>query len=151
MESQEDIDTPRGLPQGVSTTDAASNPERGGKGYGGSIMTSQPDKRRKRSAHLLIGDRQRRGRCLFAQRSGAGVWSPDRLHQGIGVSSHYLRRMEISAVLKGHNGCVNTVTATPDGQYWITGSDDTRLMVRSRCPVLVPSGIVLQCGETKRC
>ncbi|CAN0184262.1 unnamed protein product, partial [Hapterophycus canaliculatus] len=28
-----------------------------------------------------------------------------------------------------HARCVNTVTCTPDGSYWITGSDDTKLMI----------------------
>ncbi|CAM9357534.1 unnamed protein product [Discosporangium mesarthrocarpum] len=37
--------------------------------------------------------------------------------------------MEESGILEGHTGCVNTVTATPDGQWWITGSDDTKIMV----------------------
>lgn len=80
----------------------------------------------------LIRMRQQRGRMRFVSRTGAGVWSPDPLQQAMGRYPHFLRRMKLSAVLKGHEGCVNTISATPDGKYWITGSDDLKVKVRCR-------------------
>lgn len=80
----------------------------------------------------LIRARQRHGRVRFVGRPGAGVWSPDPLQQATGKYPHFLRRMEISGELSGHKGCVNTISATPDGKYWITGSDDLKLKVRIR-------------------
>lgn len=82
------------------------------------------------SLPFLLRERQRHGHAgRFVSREGAGVWSPDPLHRVVGGSPHMLRRLELSAELKGHRGCVNTVSCTPDARYWITGSDDTMLMV----------------------
>jgi len=52
-----------------------------------------------------------------------------RLNDVVGKSSMYIRRLELSGKLKGHNGCVNTVTFTPDGRWCLTGSDDCKLML----------------------
>lgn len=101
---------------------------------------SMPDasKTRKRAAHpgssssvyLLLRERQKIGQAgRFVTREGAGVWSPDPLQRAVGSSPDILRRMQLSGELKGHRGCVNTVSCTPDGRYWITGSDDMKLMV----------------------
>ena len=79
---------------------------------------------------LLVAERQSRGRSgRFVAREGAGAWGPDPLYRSLGGSAHVLRRLKLSGELKGHRGCVNTVSCTPDGKYWITGSDDTMLMV----------------------
>lgn len=66
---------------------------------------------------------------MFLARPAAGVWSPDPLHRAFAGNAHTLRRLELSGELRGHGGCVNTVSCTPDGRYWITGSDDMKLMV----------------------
>lgn len=85
------------------------------------------------SLTLMLKEREIRGRAgRFVSRNGAGSWSPDPLHRSLGGSAHVLRRLKISDELKGHRGCVNTVSCTPDGKYWITGSDDTMLMVSLR-------------------
>lgn len=82
------------------------------------------------SLPLMLREREIRGRAgRFVSRDGAGVWSPDPLHRSLGGSAHVLRQLKMSGELKGHRGCVNTVSCTPDGKYWITGSDDTMLMV----------------------
>lgn len=93
------------------------------------------------SVHTLLRDRQRFGRPGFLARPGAGVWSPDPLHRAFAGSAHTLRRLELSGELRGHGGCVNTVSCTPDGRYWITGSDDMKLMVS----VLLLSGYLRSC------
>lgn len=84
------------------------------------------------SIHTLLRERQRLGRPAFLARPGAGVWSPDPLHRVFAGNAHTLRRLQLSGELRGHGGCVNTVSCTPDGRYWITGSDDMKLMVRGR-------------------
>ncbi|CAM9888564.1 unnamed protein product, partial [Scytosiphon promiscuus] len=81
-----------------------------------------------RSIHTLLMERQRRP-CKFVTREGAGVWSPDPLQRAFASDPRTLRRLQLSGELRGHAGCVNTVSCTPDGKYWITGSDDTMLMV----------------------
>lgn len=99
------------------------------------------------SIHALLLERQRRGLGgRLVTREAAGVWGPDPLHRAFGGSPHTLRRLEISGVLRGHDGCVNTVSCTPDGRYWITGSDDQKLMVRFKkscifffCDVVTPA------------
>lgn len=83
-----------------------------------------------RSIHQLLRERQRRGSVRFLAREGAGVWSPDPLQRTFASEPHTLKRLQLSGELRGHMGCVNTVSCTPDGRYWITGSDDTKLMVR---------------------
>lgn len=72
------------------------------------------------SISIFLRERQRRALGGFRSRE---------LQQAFGRSPHVLRRLELSAELVGHRGCVNTVTCTPDGRYWITGSDDMKLMV----------------------
>lgn len=80
--------------------------------------------------HELIRARQRHGRVRFVSRVACGTWSPDALQQGVGRNGSFLRRLKLSGpLLKGHRRCVNTVTATPDGKFWITGSDDLRVKV----------------------
>lgn len=79
--------------------------------------------------HRLLLERQKRGGARFVSREGAGMWSPDPLQRAVGAQPYYLRKMKLSGELRGHRGCVNTVTATPDGKYWITGSDDMELKV----------------------
>lgn len=80
--------------------------------------------------HELIRARQKHGRVRFVSRVACGTWSPDALQQGVGRNGSFLRRLKLSGpLLKGHRGCVNTVTATPDGKFWITGSDDLRVKV----------------------
>ena len=88
------------------------------------------DPRFSSSVHVQLRERQRRGHAgRFVAREGAGVWSPDPVNRTFGGNANVLRRLELSGTLAGHTGCVNTVSCTPDGQYWITGSDDTDLMV----------------------
>ena len=88
------------------------------------------DPRFSSSIHVLLRERQRRGLAGgFVAREGAGVWSPDPVTRAFASDPSVLRRLELSGTLAGHTGCVNTVSCTPDGQYWITGSDDTDLMV----------------------
>lgn len=89
--------------------------------HGSSVCPSVPK---------LVRAREAYGRMCFVSREGAGVWSPDPLQQAIGKCPHFLRKMDLDAELIGHRGCVNTISATPDGMYWITGSDDLRLKVR---------------------
>lgn len=84
---------------------------------------------RSTNIHDLIRARQKHGRVRFVSRVAAGMWSPDELQQTVGRDGHFLRKLKLSAVLKGHRGCVNTVSATPDGKYWITGSDDQKVKV----------------------
>lgn len=80
--------------------------------------------------HVLLRERQRRGHTgRFVAREGAGVWSPDPVNRTFGGNASVLRKLKLSGILVGHTGCVNTVSCTPDGRYWITGSDDTDLMV----------------------
>lgn len=88
------------------------------------------DPRFSSSIHVLLRERQRRGHAgRFVAREGAGVWSPDPVNRTFGGNASVLRRLQLSGTLAGHTGCVNTVSCTPDGRYWITGSDDTDLMV----------------------
>jgi WD40 repeat protein len=42
----------------------------------------------------------------------------------VSASTDMLQRLQLSSVLKGHHGCVNTVSFAPDGQLLISGSDD---------------------------
>ncbi len=44
-------------------------------------------------------------------------------------ASSTVRRLECQGTLKGHNGCVNTVSFSSDGQIVLTGSDDCRLIL----------------------
>lgn len=102
------------------------------------------DPRFSTSMHVLLRERQRRGRASrFVAREGAGVWSPDPVNRTFGGNASVLRRLELSGTLAGHTGCVNTVSCTPDGRYWITGSDDMDLMVRT--PVIILYCVVLPC------
>lgn len=111
---------PRPMPDGNRTRGHGKQPN------GRSVGLSHSS-----SIHLLLRERQICGRGgRFVAREGAGVWSPDPLHRALGSNPHFLRRMQRSGELKGHNGCVNTVSCTPDGKYWITGSDDMKIMVR---------------------
>lgn len=41
-----------------------------------------------------------------------------------GVQNGYIYRLRRSHELIGHDGCVNTVCFTPDGQSLLSGSDD---------------------------
>jgi len=40
-----------------------------------------------------------------------------------------LERFRLDGRLRGHLGCVNTVAFSDDGDFCVTGSDDTYLMV----------------------
>ncbi len=40
-----------------------------------------------------------------------------------------VRRLECQGSMKGHDGCVNTVSFSSDGQVALTGSDDCKLML----------------------
>lgn len=110
----------------AATTSAASKkrPSRAAES-----LAHRPPPRPSSSIHTLLRDRQRRGRPMFLARPGAAAWSPDPLHRAFAGNAHTLRRLKLSGELRGHGGCVNTVSCTPDGQYWITGSDDMKLMV----------------------
>ncbi len=44
-------------------------------------------------------------------------------------ASSTVRRLECQGSLKGHYGCVNTVSFSSDGQIALTGSDDCKLML----------------------
>ena len=44
------------------------------------------------------------------------------------INSRYLvERFRLSAILEGHEGCVNTALFSEDGDFVITGSDDTEI------------------------
>ncbi len=44
-------------------------------------------------------------------------------------ASSTVRRLECQGSLKGHHGCVNTVSFSSDGQIVLTGSDDCKLIL----------------------
>lgn len=79
------------------------------------------------SIHTLLRERQRYGAGRFLTREGRR--SVDPLQFAYGSNPNTLRRLERSGELRGHDGCVNTVSCSPDGKYWISGSDDLKLMV----------------------
>ncbi|CAN0095273.1 unnamed protein product, partial [Ectocarpus sp. 8 AP-2014] len=79
------------------------------------------------SIHTLLRERQRRGAGRFLTREGRRSVCP--LHYAYGGNPNTLRRLELSGELRGHDGCVNTVSCSPDGKYWISGSDDLKLMI----------------------
>ena len=61
------------------------------------------------------------------RRQICGSPSADRAQLGFNQST--VERLERTATLAGHRGCVNTVTFTPDGSLLMTGSDDCRIML----------------------
>ncbi len=59
-------------------------------------------------------------------------------------ASSTVRRLECQGSLKGHYGCVNTVSFLSDGQIALTGSDDCKLILHDvgslKCLSTVHSG-----------
>jgi WD40 repeat protein len=59
--------------------------------------------------------------------------SPSVTHQAISrrvcTAPSTLERFRLDGRLRGHVGCVNTVSFSDEGEFCVTGSDDTYLMV----------------------
>jgi WD40 repeat protein len=59
--------------------------------------------------------------------------NPGKFHENINavglIDEYILRRMETSAVLGGHNGCVNSLQWDHTGEYLISGSDDQHINI----------------------
>lgn len=70
-------------------------------------------------------------KCVWDRQSGgaARAASPLQQRRACSRSLELVQRMELSAVLEGHQGCVNTVAFDPEGRLLVSGSDDQRILV----------------------
>ncbi|KAL4458237.1 hypothetical protein ABPG75_013102 [Micractinium tetrahymenae] len=48
-------------------------------------------------------------------------------HPPVGWSTTLVKRLKLERTLEGHDGCVNTVHFSPDGQLLVSGSDDMQI------------------------
>jgi hypothetical protein len=55
--------------------------------------------------------------------------NPSPAPQPPGPASSQLQRMQLTSMLEGHEGCVNTVTFDPTGRLLVSGSDDQSIMI----------------------
>lgn len=58
------------------------------------------------------------------ERQRGRLGGPTGFQRRASAASELVERLELQRQLSGHDGCVNTVAFTPDGQRLISGSDD---------------------------
>ncbi|KAJ1967920.1 hypothetical protein IWQ62_001559 [Dispira parvispora] len=54
-------------------------------------------------------------------------WTPTRFRQCVSTHPYTIDQLRVTNVLDGHTGCVNTLQWSSNGQWLLSGSDDTRL------------------------
>ncbi|KAJ1653845.1 hypothetical protein IWQ61_006113 [Dispira simplex] len=54
-------------------------------------------------------------------------WTPTRFRKCVYTHPYMIEQLRITNVLDGHTGCINTLQWSSNGQWLLSGSDDTRL------------------------
>ncbi|XP_060271836.1 DDB1- and CUL4-associated factor 6 isoform X21 [Ovis aries] len=81
-----------------------------------------------------------------------GLEDPSRLRSRYLGRREFIQRLKLEATLNVHDGCVNTICWNETGEYILSGSDDTKLVISnpySRKIMTVPNDpyTFLSCGE----
>ncbi|XP_058516583.1 DDB1- and CUL4-associated factor 6 isoform X5 [Ochotona princeps] len=81
-----------------------------------------------------------------------GLEDPSRLRSRYLGRREFIQRLKLEATLNVHDGCVNTICWNDTGEYILSGSDDTKLVISnpySRKIMTVPNDpyTFLSCGE----
>ncbi|XP_070318825.1 DDB1- and CUL4-associated factor 6 isoform X4 [Odocoileus virginianus] len=86
------------------------------------------------------------------RRRSLGLEDPSRLRSRYLGRREFIQRLKLEATLNVHDGCVNTICWNETGEYILSGSDDTKLVISnpySRKIMTVPNDpyTFLSCGE----
>ena len=65
------------------------------------------------------------------------------------ASEHFVRNLDISRELQGHQGCVNALNWSADGKYLASGSDDTNVIIWNASSVGFDKVKVIHTGHTR--
>ncbi|KAM5236126.1 DDB1- and CUL4-associated factor 6 isoform 2-T2 [Ctenodactylus gundi] len=75
----------------------------------------------------------RGGRCPHllwdVRRRSLGLEDPSRLRSRYLGRREFIQRLKLEATLNVHDGCVNTICWNDTGEYILSGSDDTKLVI----------------------
>eukprot|EP00271_Cylindrocystis_brebissonii_P010082 TRINITY_DN26183_c0_g1_i1.p1 TRINITY_DN26183_c0_g1~~TRINITY_DN26183_c0_g1_i1.p1 ORF type:complete len:732 (-),score=170.80 TRINITY_DN26183_c0_g1_i1:674-2869(-) len=83
----------------------------------------------------MSGEWQRRKAPLYKCgvneyfRRELGLTSPTSFMRTAGGSEDLVKRLKLFKKLDGHDGCVNTVSFTPSGEFLLSGSDDRQIVI----------------------